>query len=129
MTWSSSARSTAIVSTSFRSYPAHAPTFIFLAAFLKRFGVPDAKSTNGYVIPAEWQSALSNGSSAGGIIGLLLNGMAADRYGPKIVMMTSLVALTGFIFIMVFANSLEMLVIGKPSTCRFCYLVHLLNGI
>jgi SP family general alpha glucoside:H+ symporter-like MFS transporter len=82
-------------------------------AFLKRFGVPDASSTNGYVIPAEWQSALSNGSSAGGILGLLLNGMAADRYGPKIVMMTSLIALIGFIFIMVFANSLEMLVIGE----------------
>jgi SP family general alpha glucoside:H+ symporter-like MFS transporter len=82
-------------------------------AFLKRFGVPDESSTNGYVIPAEWQSALSNGSSAGGILGLLLNGMAADRYGPKIVMMTSLIALIGFIFIMVFANSLEMLVIGE----------------
>ncbi|KAI0699131.1 maltose permease [Cytidiella melzeri] len=81
--------------------------------FLKRFGVPAPGSTNGYVIPAQWQSALSNGSSAGGIIGLLFNGWAADRYGPKVVMMTSIIALTGFIFIMVFANSLTMLVIGE----------------
>jgi SP family general alpha glucoside:H+ symporter-like MFS transporter len=81
--------------------------------FLKRFGVPFAGSQNGYVIPAKWQSALSNGSSAGGILGLLINGWAADRYGPKIVMMASIVALTGFIFILVFAESLTMLVIGE----------------
>ncbi|KAG8971671.1 hypothetical protein FRC05_010927 [Tulasnella sp. 425] len=70
-------------------------------------------TTNGYVIPAQWQSTLSNGSSAGGIIDLLFNGYAADRWGPKIVMMTSIIALTGFIFIVVFANSLTMLVIGE----------------
>jgi len=43
-------------------------------AFLRRFGV-EAPGANevGYIIPAEWQSALSNGSSAGGIIGLLVS--------------------------------------------------------
>ncbi|TXT04231.1 hypothetical protein VHUM_04229 [Vanrija humicola] len=83
-------------------------------AFLRRFGVPAPGANEvGYIIPAEWQSALSNGSSAGGIIGLMINGWAADRYGPKIVMMVSIVALTGFIFIMVFANSLTMLVIAE----------------
>jgi hypothetical protein len=39
------------------------------ANFLKRFGV---ESPQGLVIPAEWQSGLGNGSSAGGIIGLLV---------------------------------------------------------
>ena len=75
--------------------------------------MPAPGTTNGYVIPAQWQSALSNGSSAGGIIGLLFNGWAADRFGPKIVMMTSIVALTAFIFLSVFANSLTMLVISE----------------
>jgi SP family general alpha glucoside:H+ symporter-like MFS transporter len=43
-------------------------------AFLKRFGVYSPGSNEvGYIIPAEWQSALSNGSSAGGIIGLLVS--------------------------------------------------------
>ncbi|KZP26240.1 maltose permease [Athelia psychrophila] len=81
--------------------------------FLKRFGTPAPGTVNGYIIPAEWQSALSNGSSAGGILGLMLNGWAAERFGAKKVMLTSLVFLTGFIFIMVFANSLTMLVIGE----------------
>ncbi|WRT64224.1 uncharacterized protein IL334_001153 [Kwoniella shivajii] len=84
-------------------------------AFLKRFGVPVplSVSENGYVIPADWQSALSNGSSAGGIIGLLINGWASDRFGPKRVMMVAIVALTCFIFVMVFANSLGMLVAAE----------------
>lgn len=41
----------------------------FAAAFLKRFGVETA---TGLQIPAAWQSGLSNGSSAGGILGLLV---------------------------------------------------------
>ncbi|KAF7965992.1 hypothetical protein HWV62_32702 [Athelia sp. TMB] len=81
--------------------------------FLKRFGTPAPGSPNGYVIPAQWQSALSNGSSAGGILGLMLNGWAAERFGAKKVMLTALLALIGFIFIMVFAESLTMLVIGE----------------
>ncbi|KAF5388947.1 hypothetical protein D9757_005152 [Collybiopsis confluens] len=81
--------------------------------FTKRFGVPAPGTATGYSITAPWQSGLSNGSSAGGIIGLLFNGWAADRFGPKIVMMVSIVALTGFIFIPVFANSLTTLVIGE----------------
>jgi MFS transporter, SP family, general alpha glucoside:H+ symporter len=32
-------------------------------------------------IPAKWQSGLSNGSNVGGIIGLMLNGYVADKYG------------------------------------------------
>jgi len=81
--------------------------------FLKRFGVPAPGSPNGYVIPAQWQSALSNGSSAGGILGLMINGWAADKYGAKVVMLTSLFTLTGAIFLMVFAKSLTMLVAGE----------------
>ncbi|KAF9066480.1 maltose permease [Rhodocollybia butyracea] len=81
--------------------------------FTKRFGVIAPGSATGYAIPAAWQSGLSNGSSAGGIIGLLINGWAADRFGPKIVMMTSIVCLTAFIFIAVFAQSLTTLVIAE----------------
>lgn len=42
------------------------------ADFLKRFGVATDQTEIGYAIPPDWQSALSNGSSAGGIIGLLV---------------------------------------------------------
>lgn len=40
--------------------------------FLRRFGVP-ADTEIGYVIPAAWQSGMSNGAAAGGILGLLVS--------------------------------------------------------
>jgi hypothetical protein len=46
-----------------------------LADFLKRFGVATDTTEIGYAIPPDWQSALSNGSSAGGIIGLLVRSL------------------------------------------------------
>jgi hypothetical protein len=52
-----------------------------LLSFLKRFGAVTPEGVR--YIPAQWQSALSNGSSAGGIIGLIINGWAAERFGPK----------------------------------------------
>jgi SP family general alpha glucoside:H+ symporter-like MFS transporter len=42
-----------------------------------------------------------------------INGWAADRFGPKIVMMVAIVCLTGFIFLSVFATSLPMLVVAE----------------
>jgi len=54
-------------------------------SFLKRFGAVTPEGVR--YIPAQWQSALSNGSSAGGIIGLMINGWAAERFGPKQVYM------------------------------------------
>lgn len=48
---------------------------IKLADFLKRFGVATDQTEIGYAIPPDWQSALSNGSSAGGIIGLLVSSL------------------------------------------------------
>lgn len=49
------------------------PDTDFIAAFLRRFGVPTTANAIGYAIPAPWQSGLSNGASAGGIIGLIVS--------------------------------------------------------
>jgi SP family general alpha glucoside:H+ symporter-like MFS transporter len=73
-------------------------------SFLRRFGETAEDGTR--YIPAQWQSALSNGSSAGGIIGLMINGWAAERFGPKQVYLAGMVAMVGAIFITFFANSL-----------------------
>lgn len=42
-----------------------------------------------------------------------INGWAADKYGPKIVMMVSTIALAGFIFLSVFAQNLGTLVAAQ----------------
>ncbi|KAF8316342.1 MFS general substrate transporter [Clavulina sp. PMI_390] len=81
-------------------------------AFLNRFGVPDPHSS-GKIIPASWQSALNDGSSAGAIIGLLVNGWACEKFGAKVTMMTALVWLVGAIAVDFFGNSLGMLTAGS----------------
>lgn len=48
--------------------------------FNKRFGTQNP-ATGKYAVSAAWQSGLSNGARAGEIIGLIIAGWTADRYG------------------------------------------------
>ncbi|KAF7313085.1 Maltose permease [Mycena kentingensis (nom. inval.)] len=77
-------------------------------AFLNRFGVVNP-ATGERVIPAEWQSGLGNGSSAGGIIGLAINGWASERFGPRRTYIVSMVGMIIAIFGPVFSQSLTAL--------------------
>jgi SP family general alpha glucoside:H+ symporter-like MFS transporter len=83
-----------------------------LPAFQMRFGepMPDGK---GYQVSAAWQSGLSNGALVGEVIGLLFIGYIVERIGYKKTMIGALTLLTGFIFIVFFAQSLPMLLVGE----------------
>ena len=70
-------------------------------------------STVGYQIPAPWQAGLSNGSTAGTIIGAFINGWAAHRWGYRPVMIVSLFLMNCFIFLMFFANNIQTLLVGE----------------
>jgi SP family general alpha glucoside:H+ symporter-like MFS transporter len=67
-------------------------------AFKERYGsqLPDGS----YEITAAWQAGLSNGAFVGEFMGLLLNGIIADRLGYRWTMMGALFAVTLFIFIL-----------------------------
>jgi SP family general alpha glucoside:H+ symporter-like MFS transporter len=77
-------------------------------AFLKRFGVVNP-ATGEKLIPAPWQSGLGNGSSVGGIIGLMINGWASERFGPRRTYIFSMVGMIISIFGPVFSQSLMAL--------------------
>lgn len=79
-------------------------------AFKKKFGVqlPDGS----YQVTAAWQAGLTNGAYVGEILGLMLNGIIAERYGFKKTMMGALAAVTGLIFILFFAQNIETLLVG-----------------
>ncbi|KIW65010.1 hypothetical protein PV04_07302 [Phialophora macrospora] len=79
--------------------------------FQKRYGKQLDDGT--YQIPAPWQSGLSNGASAGSIIGLMANGYISERFGFKRTMLGALALITALIFIPFFAPSLEVLVVGQ----------------
>ncbi|GAB1741824.1 hypothetical protein NU219Hw_g7230t2 [Hortaea werneckii] len=80
-------------------------------AFQQRFG--DRQDDGSYEISAAWQSGLSNGALIGEIFGLFLTGIIAERIGYRKTMIGALVLLTGLIFLLFFAQSLPMLLIGE----------------
>ncbi|KAI7462185.1 sugar porter family MFS transporter [Hortaea werneckii] len=80
-------------------------------AFQQRYG--DRQDDGSYEILAAWQSGLSNGALIGEIFGLFLTGIIAERIGYRKTMIGALVLLSGFIFLLFFAQNLPMLLIGE----------------
>ncbi|EAT84252.1 hypothetical protein SNOG_07976 [Parastagonospora nodorum SN15] len=73
---------------------------------------PTGKSRK-WSVPANWQSALSNGARAGEVIGLIINGFVSERYGYRKTMVGALISMICFIFILFFAPNVQTLVIGE----------------
>ncbi|EGX54362.1 hypothetical protein AOL_s00004g11 [Orbilia oligospora ATCC 24927] len=84
--------------------------FFGLPQFRKRFG---KKLDNGdYQLTSSWMSGLQNGTQVGQILGLMIAGVVAERYGYKKTLLGALVLMIGFIFILFFAQNIAMLFIG-----------------
>ncbi|KAJ5098564.1 Maltose permease MAL61 [Penicillium argentinense] len=80
--------------------------FFAFPAFQERYG--ELQSDGTYQVPADLQSAVSNGVNAGEIVGLLLNGLLADWFGYRWVMISCLILMVAFIFLQFFATSIYM---------------------
>lgn len=85
--------------------------FYAFPPFLEKFGQPDADGK--LYISATWQNGLGNAAGVGGILGLQAAGIISERYGYRYTIMGSLIAMSGFIFIPFFSNSLGMLLAGE----------------
>jgi hypothetical protein len=81
-------------------------SFFAFPPFQRKYGDLTPK---GYQVSAPWQAGLSNAARIGEIIGLLLNGWFAERFGHVKTMVASLMLLTGFIFISFFAHNIQTL--------------------
>ena len=86
-------------------------------AFKQAFG---ERAGKGYQVSAPWQAGTSNAATIGIMIGMCVNGWVRDRMGMKKTMLTACVVLTGFVFILVFAQSLPMLLVGE-LLCGCCW--------
>jgi SP family general alpha glucoside:H+ symporter-like MFS transporter len=86
-------------------------SFYAYPTFQERFGVP--VKGGGYQVTSNWQTGLQNGTNVGQILGLLVAGLIADRWGYKKTMLGALVSLVGFLFLMFFANNIGMLFAGE----------------
>jgi SP family general alpha glucoside:H+ symporter-like MFS transporter len=63
-------------------------------------------------ITAPWQAGLANGALVGEILGLMLTGLLADRFGYKKVMIGALALVACLIFVVFFTQSLVQLLVG-----------------
>ncbi|OJJ45236.1 hypothetical protein ASPZODRAFT_143882 [Penicilliopsis zonata CBS 506.65] len=79
--------------------------------FQKQFGVKGADGE--YQLTAAWQSGLSNGALVGEILGLMVNGIVAERLGYRKSIIGALMMCVAFIFIIFFSTSLPMLLVGE----------------
>jgi SP family general alpha glucoside:H+ symporter-like MFS transporter len=80
--------------------------FFAFPAFQEHYG--ELQDTGEFEVPASVQAGIQNGVCAGQIIGLLLTGFLADRFGYRWVMMGSLFLMMCFIFLQFFATSIYM---------------------
>lgn len=81
-----------------------------LSTFRKHFG-HHAKSS--YQLDPAWQSAIGYAPTIGAFCGILISSYFQDRFGYRRTIQVNLALLTGFIFIVFFATSIEMLFIGE----------------
>ncbi|KAK2049098.1 alpha glucoside transporter [Colletotrichum somersetense] len=79
--------------------------------FQRKFG--ERQPNGSYELTAAWQAGLSNGALVGEITGLFLNGLIADRFGYRKTMIGGLIAVTAFIFIIFFSETLVQLLVGE----------------
>lgn len=82
-----------------------------LPQFQRRYGYAQPDGT--YVIPASWRSGLNNGANVGEILGLFITGIIQDAFGYRRTIMGALFLVVCFIFIVFFATSLPMLLVGE----------------
>jgi len=87
-------------------------SFFAQPVFSRKYGQYDRHSDK-YQITASWQNGLSNAVSVGTIIGAFANGYFSHRFGYRLVLLMSLVAISAFIFISFFAPNLPVLLVGQ----------------
>ena len=92
-------------------------------AFKKQFGEPMKKgkaAKKEYQVTAPWQAGISNAATIGIMIGICFNGYVRERVGMKRTMLAACVVLIGFVFILFFATSPAMLLVGE-LLCGICW--------
>ncbi|KAK1752348.1 general substrate transporter [Echria macrotheca] len=87
-------------------------SFYGYPSFREKYG-EFLNAESGFQISADWQTKFNCLGAFANIVGAVGNGWATARWGHRRVLMTSLVALTGFVFISFFAPNLQVLLLGQ----------------
>ncbi|OOQ88780.1 General alpha-glucoside permease [Penicillium brasilianum] len=79
--------------------------------FQRAFG--DEQPDGSYQVTAAWQSGLNNGALVGEVLGLFATGIVVEKFGYRKSLIGALVACVAFIFVIFFAKSLPVLLVGE----------------
>ncbi|GFZ44240.1 Alpha-glucosides permease MPH2 [Saitozyma sp. JCM 24511] len=85
--------------------------FYAFAPFNEKYGVQQPDGS--YQVPARWQTGLSNGAQCGQILGLIVNGLATERFGYRKVILACLFWLCGVTAIFFCAPNIQTLLAGE----------------
>jgi len=80
-------------------------------SYLRKFGWPDAKGK--IHISTAWQGGIGAANNCGSIVGLLINGYLQSRFGSRKVYMGAMVGMACTIFVLFFAQNIEMILAGN----------------
>ncbi|KAL1962672.1 hypothetical protein VTN77DRAFT_9306 [Rasamsonia byssochlamydoides] len=80
--------------------------------FAKKYG-HDYGGSVGYQVSTPWQTGLSMASTVGTVFGGILNGYLSSAFGYRWVMIGGLFFMNAFIFVVFFAPSLPVLLVGQ----------------
>ncbi|RFU24344.1 hypothetical protein B7463_g11994, partial [Scytalidium lignicola] len=80
-------------------------------SFQRRYG--ERLEDGSYQVTSAWQAGLGNGSSVGGLMGLLIAGWISERFGFRKTMIGGLFLMVVFIFVQFLATSLAVLEVGQ----------------
>ncbi|PIG90018.1 MFS sugar transporter [Aspergillus arachidicola] len=86
--------------------------FFTYPAFQEKFGSYRPEQGD-YIVTGPWQAGLSNGANVGIVIGGFMNGYLSTRFGYKRVLLVALFFMNWFIFILFFAPSAPVLLVGQ----------------
>ncbi|KZL63266.1 mfs sugar transporter [Colletotrichum incanum] len=86
--------------------------FFAYPEFQKKYGTWYGEDI-GYQVSGPWQTGLTMAATVGAIFGGLMNGYFASKYGYRWVMMGAMFFLNCFIFVVFFAYSAAMLLVGQ----------------
>jgi SP family general alpha glucoside:H+ symporter-like MFS transporter len=87
------------------------PSLFAQPAFQRKYG--RARADGSHQLDSKYQSALTAALQAGSIFGYWLSGIVIEKIGYKRTMQGALVSITCFIFVVFFAPSIVLLVVGE----------------
>ncbi|WOO80240.1 Maltose permease MAL31 [Vanrija pseudolonga] len=83
-----------------------------LPPYRQKFGFWSGEE-HGYQLTAAWQTAVGQAPTIGNFFGIFIASYAQDRWGYRRTIQVNLVLMAGFIFIVFFSPSIEVLFVGE----------------